>query len=179
MIKQCALLFLAILILSVNSVAQTRVQPTEREKGELLQQLMKDDADVRSGVNDFEGRMNGAVASMGVKKTDLNRDRQAEYIIQYVLGTMLCSATGNCPQWVYFKTGSRYRLLLKVTGNDISIEKSSTNGYRDLSTSGHYSASEIYVIIYKFNGDKYQAKDCSIRSRVGKRIKIVPQTCRE
>ena len=50
-------------------------------------------------------------------------------------------------------------------------------GYRDLRMSGHYSASETYVTIYRFDGHKYRARDCSIQEYVGNRLRIKPQKC--
>jgi hypothetical protein len=159
-------------------MSQSRHQATVKEKREILQQLVKDDEGVRQSIKDYDGGFNSAVQNMSVEKIDLNHDGQLEFMVEGVLGTMLCGAS-NCPSWVYRKAGNTYKLLLSDSGSGISLERSSTNGYRDLRVSGHYSASETYVTIHKFDGNKYRAKDCSIHEYVGKQVQITRRKCAE
>jgi hypothetical protein len=139
---------------------------------------VRDDEGVRQSIREYSGGFEGAAKDMSVETIDLNHDGKPEFMVEGVLGGMLCGAS-NCPSWIYRKTRDGYSLLLSESGSGISVEKSSTNGYRDLRNSGHYSASETYVTIYRFDGRKYRARECSIQDYVGNRLRIKPQKCAE
>lgn len=166
----------AILIGAASAVSQSRPQAPVNVKRAILQQLLRDDEAVTKSIKNYSGGFDAAAKDMSVETIDLNHNGKPEFMVEGVLGGMLCGAS-NCPSWIYRKTRDGYSLLLSESGSGISVERSSTNGYRDLRNSGHYSASETYVTIYKFDGHKYRARDCSIQEYVGKRLRIKPQKC--
>lgn len=115
-----------------------------------------------------------------VKKKDLNKDGQPEFIVVLNEG-VICGAHANCPNWVYRKAGSEYQLLLRTFGQRLLLQKTSTNKFRDLRSEGSDTAFEGSFVDYKFDGNKYQAKGCYTRTYAtkGKKEKITPIKCQE
>jgi hypothetical protein len=156
---------------------QQSIQATDREKRELLQVLIREQS-LGEFLREYKRGVEAAAREMKVSKIDLNQDGQAEYVIDNVLGRTLCGASGNCSSFVYQKTSGGYRFLLEGNGFGIKLLQTSTNGYRDLSTESHSSADETYLTIYKFDGNKYQEKDCYI-NKYNKSKRISSEKCGE
>lgn len=155
--------------------AQTSNRVTAQEKAALTQLILTDKQVQEDGVS-----ADAVTKGITVKKIDLNKDGQPEFIV--VLGEeMICGAHANCPTWVYRKAGGEYQLLLRTFGQQLLLEKSSTNSFRDLRSEGASSAFETDFSIYKFDGNKYQAKACYSRtySVKGRKPKIAPIKCEE
>jgi len=73
-----------------------------------------------------------------------------------------CGMTGNCTFWVLERRGKEFHVLLKAQMVHLfSIEASRSNGYRDILTSSHGSATLAGLVLYKFDGKKYRAADCA------------------
>jgi hypothetical protein len=73
-----------------------------------------------------------------------------------------CGATGNCDLWVVRRTQKGFEVLLEIQAVlEVSIEPSSTNGYRDLMTSTHESAFMTDLTLHKFDGKQYQKSACA------------------
>jgi hypothetical protein len=159
--------------------AQSGKQATAQEKGELTQLILKD-KDVQEVIQQNGASADAVTKGISVKKVDLNKDGQPEYIA-VLEEQVMCGAHANCPNWVYRKAGGDYQLLLSTHGQQLLLEKTSTNNFRDLRSEGSDSAFENSVVIYKFDGNKYQAKNCYSRvyAAKGKRAKIVPRKCEE
>ena len=79
---------------------------------------------------------------------------------------------GNYLGWVYRKSGNGYKSLLSTTSAELSMERSSTNGYREL-RSNHDTGGEPQAFIYKYDGDQYQESECYQGKYVGKRLKLI------
>ena len=96
---------------------------------------------------------------------DLNGDGKKE-ILARAIGIPFCGAVGNCDVFVLQKTRKGLRLLLHADDyTDASemgeqLSQSRTNGYLDVTTKGHFSASETSYTTYKFNGGKYVEISC-------------------
>jgi len=96
---------------------------------------------------------------------DLNRDGKQE-ILARAIGIPFCGAVGNCDVFVLQKTRKGLRLLLHAddytdaTEMKEQLSQSRTNGYLDITTKGHFSASETSYTTYKFNGRKYVEISC-------------------
>src|ERR1700686_3034904 len=157
---------LIVLACLTNGLPQSRNRATAREKTDLLRLILKENK-IRQDIKDFEIRVNDVAKATRVRKVDLNGDSQPEYIVVIEDGA-LCGALGNCPDWVYGKAGSEYKLLLHTRGRELLREKTSTNGYRDLRSEGGDTAFESDFIIYKYDGSKYRAKQCFSRESTGK-----------
>lgn len=157
--------------------AQPGGKTTARERKELFRLIAANDAGIKEEIE------NGAIAAdlesgMSVVKRDINGDRQPEYFVEIYSGG-ICGALANCPDWVYQKTGNEYRLLLRTFCRELKPEKTSTNKYRDLRSTGGDTAERDAFSIYKFNGNKYKAKSCFSRIYAvkGKKEKLIPIKC--
>lgn len=76
------------------------------------------------------------------------------------------------PVWVYERTAGGYELLLEDEAGyiaPIAASKNFTNGYRDIRTENHSSATEHEITIYKFDGRRYRPRVCITEAYVGKR----------
>jgi hypothetical protein len=160
--------------------AQTGKQAAVKEKAALTQ-LVLQDKEVREALGG-EGALSVDDITKGVivKKVDLNKDGQPEYLVTLEVG-YFCGAHANCPDWVYRKTGGEYQLLLRTFGQQLLLQRSSTNSFRDLRSEGASSAFETDFSIYQFDGNKYQAKACYSRTYSAQRRnpKITRIKCEE
>ena len=100
-----------------------------------------------------------AALATRVEVTDLNGDGMPEVVAQG-MGEEDCSPTGNCPLWIFQRVGNEYRLLLRSFGQTFTIQKRSTNGYRDVVISMHGSATESELKEYQFSGGMYRKVGC-------------------
>jgi hypothetical protein len=100
-----------------------------------------------------------AALATRVEMTDLNGDGVAEVVAQG-MGDEDCSPTGNCPLWIFQKVGNEYRLVLRSFGQSFTIQKTNTNGYRDVVISMHDSATESELKEYQFSGGMYRKVGC-------------------
>jgi hypothetical protein len=146
-----------------------------------LTQLVLQDKEVKEAMTGEGGlSVDDITKGIMVKKIDLNKDGQPEYLVTLEVG-YFCGAHANCPDWVYRKTGAEYQLLLRTFGQQLLLQRTSTNSFRDLRSEGASSAYETDFSIYKFDGNKYQAKACYSRtySARGRKPKIAPIKCEE
>jgi hypothetical protein len=146
--------------------AQTGKQATVKEKAALAQLVLQDKEVQEAMTGDGGPSVGDITEGVTVKKIDLNKDGQPEYLA--TLGPFLCGTTGNCLTWVYRKTGDEYKLLLRTSGRQLLLEKSSTGGFRDLRMEAGHSADKQDFSIYKFDGNKYLARVCYSQTYSGK-----------
>ena len=146
--------------------AQTSKRVTAQEKAALTQLVLQDKEVKEAMTGDGSPSVGDITEGITVKKIDLNKDGQPEYLA--TLEPFLCGTTGNCLTWVYRKTGAEYKLLLRTSGRQLLLEKSSTGGFRDLRMEAGHSADEQDFSIYKFDGNKYLAKVCYSQTYSGK-----------
>ncbi len=87
---------------------------------------------------------------------DLNQDGQAEYMVEpyEVCGQMIRGASGNGPYMVYQKVNSEWQEIGVLEGNGYSILGEKTNGFYDIQTSWHDSATSYYVSLYQAEKDE-------------------------
>lgn len=161
---------------AVNNTAPL-ANTASNEKKDIFQLISKD-KEISEYLKDSKGGADALAKTMSVKNTDLNADGQPEFIVM-LEDEQLCGAHGNCPNWVYQKTGGEYKLLLRTRGESLTVEKASTNKFTDLRSEGSNSAVELGVTIYKFDGSKYQPKVCFNEVSDGKsdKPKIVTLKC--
>lgn len=130
--------------------------PTAKLPDGLVQQIASDNDEVRQYLNDGEDRAKNFEARL----IDVNDDGKPEYEIYSTdPAGPLCFVEGNCTSWLYRKIGDRWELLLS-TDVPILPLKTSTHGYRDISVHSFVGAVHEYKTIYKFDGRRYQPKEC-------------------
>jgi len=106
---------------------------------------------------DTNEKLNEAVSRTRVKEIDLDGDGVPEIVAQGYVG---CSATGNCPLWIFQRIGKSYSPLLETEGQTFTIQKHSTNGYRDIVVSFHGSATQSGLTDYRYSEGQYVAAGC-------------------
>jgi hypothetical protein len=124
---------------------KTATPPTAQEKQAIFQ-LIKKDAQISEYLNDAPKEEGKLTKSLTVRKMDLNADGQPEYVA-VMEDVYFCGAHGSCPHWIYSKTGGEYNLLLNTAGQKLTLEKTSTEKFRDLRSSVSRTALE-YNWIY-------------------------------
>jgi hypothetical protein len=119
---------------------------------------------------------------------DVTGDGQAELIVRTTVDgddEPLC-VTHNCPVWVYRVSGDRYEPLLgDVAGyiEGITVLTATTNGAFDIKVQQHSSAVARDAVLYRFDGKRYQARECSTdtydETPAGEVIKVrsMPRAC--
>lgn len=146
---------------------QSGKKAAAQEKNDLVQLISKNDEMVKSALSDGGVTAANLAKKMSLKKIDLNKDGQPEYIV-LLMDTYFCGAHGNCPNWVYRKTGGEYQLLLTASGETLTLEKTSTNKFRDLRSEGSNSAFEGSGTVFKFDGNTYKEGECYTVTSDGK-----------
>jgi hypothetical protein len=106
---------------------------------------------------DTEENLREAVMKTRVKMIDLDGDGVPEVVAQGFAG---CSATGNCPFWIFRKVGKHYEPLLETYGQTFTIQKHSTRGYKDIVVSVHGSATQSDLTDYRYSNGEYVAAGC-------------------
>ena len=93
-----------------------------------------------------------------VKFIDLNGDGVSEVIAQPIGD--ICGAA-NCPLFVFQKTGTNYRVILKKRAAQyVTVQKTRTNGYLDVVVGMHGSATEEGLFVYQFSSRRYRQTHC-------------------
>lgn len=104
-----------------------------------------------------ESELQKAVLDTRVKMIDLNGDGIPEVVAQGMIG---CGATGNCPFWVLRRTKQGYDLLLEGEAQTFTVQKSSSNGFRDIALSRHGSYSSGDLTLYAYREGAYHDVAC-------------------
>lgn len=115
------------------------------------------EAQIRPDMSDLEieseKQLAEAVLDTRVKMIDLNHDGTPEVVAQGMAG---CSPTGNCSFWVFQKTTHGYKLLLNGFGQTFTVQKASTNGFRDIVVAMQDSASDSGLTLFRYKGMYHQ-----------------------
>ena len=104
-----------------------------------------------------ENQLRKAVLDTRITMIDLNNDGVPEAVAQ---GMVNCSPTGNCPFWVFRKTLRGYKLLVESYGQKFTVQRTSTNGFRDIVISMHGSATESGLTDYRYKDGNYHDAGC-------------------
>jgi hypothetical protein len=97
-------------------------------------------------------------------ETDLNKDQVKEIILKTKnspKGMFYCGATGNCSTWILSKRGNKYQIIFDAGSIEkIEAKNQITGSYRDLLIRSHSGAMNHFLGTAKFDGKKYQIKEC-------------------
>lgn len=148
MLKHAFYCFMAISLLAASGTGQTGRKRDEVPRA-LLNQLMRDDAEVRTMLREgYDPEIHG----FSVEHVDLNNDKKPELFVTAPGGN------SSAPIWIYRRTARGYQMLLKAAFMGYRLLKTSSNGYRDLEMSYGGNAMGYDVDVYKFDGRKYVLK---------------------
>jgi hypothetical protein len=164
MMKQCVRYIPAILMFAANVFGQSRrgrVSSQQPARGsvpaELVQQIIKDNENVRRCIREYEGGQRELLRYLDAKLTDLNNDGQSEYIVHGDDDGKEClRGNRNSSAWIYRRAPRGYELLL-TGSNDFKPLNTQTNGYRDVESSVGAGAFEYFTYTYKYNGRAYRS----------------------
>jgi len=109
---------------------------------------------------DSEQQLKDAILDTRVELVDLNGDGIREVVAQgtYKEG---CSPTGNCPFWIFQKSGRKYRLLASFDGiQTFQIQRTRSNGFRDIVVEQHGSATERTLRLLQYSRGSYHGVGC-------------------
>lgn len=143
-------------LLAAQSLRNAKV--TNAEKAALASaiqdQLRPEMADLEIS---SESQLEEAALDTRIKMIDLNGDGTPEVVAQGMSG---CGATGNCSFWVFRKTGDHYELILNGYGETFTIQKESTNGFKDIVVASHSSATDSGVTLFRYKDGSYHEAGC-------------------
>jgi hypothetical protein len=71
-----------------------------------------------------------------------------------------CGGTGNCPLWVFRKTGSIYSLILRSEGETFQTLQPVGGAWPDILVGTNNSGSERTLRLYHFSKGFYSEKAC-------------------
>jgi hypothetical protein len=100
---------------------------------------------------------------------DLDSDGKMDVVVKAEDACLWGANQG--PFWVFVRTEQGFQLIFHTYGLGISIESSSTNGFRDIST-GAAQVRESFDATYKFDGQTYQLWRCTSTSTKGRTIRV-------
>lgn len=106
---------------------------------------------------------------------NINDDGEKDLVVQATQPFCFMGAH-NTSFWVFTVIEQRlypgYDMVFAQRADFLSVLKTSTNGYRDISTAWH-TALELYETVWKFDGQKYQPRSCSIHDFKTKKTVMV------
>jgi hypothetical protein len=173
------------MVLCFNSApAQSRGRVTAREREDIFRLIRQDGefvkllAEFAQSPDEVEEFVRLTERTMTVRKVDLNGDGRPDYIVEVSGG--FCGTLANCPHWVYRKgRGGFERIGYDGRSRELTPQKTSTRGYRDLRAEAGSTASEDVIVDYKYDGREYRAADCFRRDHSGPRVKMKRIKCEE
>lgn len=100
------------------------------------------------------------IDSIRIARTNL-KPRERNLLVQ-ASDNCNCGGTGNCSFWILRERPHGFDTLLKtVMVQSFAIEPSSSNGYKDVITYAHGSASYGELALYQFDGKQYRKTRCA------------------
>lgn len=102
---------------------------------------------------------------------NINNDGEQDLFVQ--AQTSCFMGAHSTTFWIFAKVEQRlfpgYDLIFSVSTDGLEILKTYTNGYRDIRATGH-TAIELYSTTWKFDGQKYQPRQCTIEDLRTKKV---------
>lgn len=124
----------------------------------VLAPLIKADLD---GPSHSEEEWQALTRGTRIALVDLNGDGEPEVVAQAPSVELGCGATGNCPFWVFQRAGATYKLILHANGiQNFTVQPTLKDGFHDLVLGSHMSASEQYLVDYRYMNGSYREGPC-------------------
>jgi hypothetical protein len=125
--------------------SETSAAPTLQSIKQQLRASMRIDAD-----QDFE---------LTSQKIDVQTGE--EWLLVKGGGEFLCSATGNCPYWLFRRVSDRYQMELNLgVAQEVTVERKSKTANPVLTAKQHGSATQSGLRLYQYDGKRYKLVRC-------------------
>ena len=116
-----------------------------------VMQLLHAQPSVKEFLANPDNDKQSVLDSFEAAAVDLNKHGKTDFVVtNHVL-----NGANIGPFWVFLKTGQGYKLVLSVTSLNLTIMKTRTKGFRNISA-GAATAVSAHVDVYKFTGKKYR-----------------------
>lgn len=117
------------------------------------------------------GQINKTIQSFRVERLSL---ASTPALAVQPTGDILCGATGNCAFWIIDLHHQRVVLRADAV-QQFGVEQHSTNGFPDVITGTHESATESELIRWQFAGQTYHPTACVTREYADSDGNLLPR----
>ncbi len=129
------------------------------------EQLRSRAGDLGTGAGE---EMNSAVLDSRIMMVDLDGEGTREAIVQGSGELAGCSATGNCPLWIFKKSGGKWRMLLWAPSvQSFTIQPVRGKRFPDIVLAAHRSAFESELTLFRYSHGAFRASGCEEASWLG------------
>jgi len=150
--------------------SETPVKRPAKIPADVLKQLLDENGEQIARCEQFASRHFAPEKYFVASAVDINGDGLPDLVVQ--AGEFCLQGAHNTPFWIFTRLppdAGGYELVLKTQTDWLDIQKTSTNGYRDIADVGH-TAVTLFTTILKFDGQKYQPRTCTVEDLRTKRI---------
>lgn len=151
--------------------SETPVRRPVRLARDVLRQVVATEREClgNTGTSDAQAARDVAGSAM-----DINGDGAADVIAQGVSGCFI--GAHSTTFFVFSRSEVRlspgYDLVLTTPADYLEVKRTSTNGYRDVET-GYHTAIEMYATVWKFDGQRYEPRECTVETfRTRKKARV-------
>jgi hypothetical protein len=146
-------------LFSAPSLKDARIAASERAALAKAIEAQNGSTDPHDPERASEDQVRLVVLNANIKMISLSQDeKEPPEVVAQV--QRFCSPTGNCSLWFFRRTPHGYRLLLDAIGQGFTVQKTTTNGFRDLVVSMHSSATDQWLKIYRYARGRYWRVAC-------------------
>ncbi|MEJ7577578.1 MAG: hypothetical protein WKF74_11300 [Pyrinomonadaceae bacterium] len=186
------IVILLVISLSCSLIASGQRRRTQQTKEQisfgsetLIKRRVRIPQNVLNQLSDFEdgylkrcqqdeySRQQNIANHFAASALNINSDGQGDLIVQ--AQTQCFMGAHNTTFWIFAKVAQRlypgYDMIFAKRADFLGILKSSTNGYRDIETASHTTL-ETYTTIWKFDGQNYQPRLCTIQGTTRKVVRV-------
>jgi len=145
--------------------AETPIRRPVRLSADATRQILESDRERVRACGEFGGQPAEAIAAqLAGSAVDINGDALPDLIAQAGPGCFMGAHATTFWAFAGYSTrfGNGVDLVLMTPGDFLRVLASVSNGYRDIET-GYATAAEVYATIWKFDGDRYQPRECTIK----------------
>lgn len=148
----CFLLICVAVVCCSSELGSGQSNQTIQIPPQLLNQLIRDDQEIRSLFRDGHYPDNNPAEQFSVELVDLNGDNKPEYFVSQSGGN------SSSPLWIYRRVRNGYQQILKAAFMKFRVLDTSANGYHDVELSYGGNAMGYKTDLFAFTGRKYTLK---------------------
>lgn len=152
--------------------AEAPVKRPVKLPADVLRQLVDENAQMLRACLQRNGESESDIPRyFAASRVNINHDAQQDLVVQ--AGEYCLQGAHSTPFWIFTQSNLRvlsgYELVLSVSADSLRILRASTNGYRDIE-SGYFTALEAYNTIWRFDGERYQPRVCTVQDFRTKKV---------